>query len=156
MISSPNPFGWGFYRVWAQVLIEMWRQHNNTIRPHSSLNYKPPALAAVLALVSQNLQIGLSQTMVQLREQFIIFICYILCNFYQWDSYWLILMVYVRKRFSLVFFTFLVSDTSLLVFRWFDRRRANRVAKIFFFPKDAYFSGPGGPPGGSLRASYPH
>jgi len=50
----------------AQVLIEMWRQHYNTIRPHSSLNYKPPAPAAVLALASQNLQVGLSQTVVQL------------------------------------------------------------------------------------------
>ena len=27
----------------AQVLVEQWRQHYNTIRPHSSLGYKPPA-----------------------------------------------------------------------------------------------------------------
>lgn len=27
----------------AKVLIERWRQHYNTKRPHSSLNYKPPA-----------------------------------------------------------------------------------------------------------------
>lgn len=27
----------------AQVLIEAWRQHYNTIRPHSSLGYQPPA-----------------------------------------------------------------------------------------------------------------
>ncbi len=27
----------------AQILIERWRQHYNTIRPHSSLGYKPPA-----------------------------------------------------------------------------------------------------------------
>ena len=27
----------------AQVLIEEWRQHYNTVRPHSSLNYTPPA-----------------------------------------------------------------------------------------------------------------
>ncbi len=26
----------------AQILIERWRQHYNTIRPHSSLGYKPP------------------------------------------------------------------------------------------------------------------
>jgi len=26
----------------AQVLIEMWRRHYNTIRPHSSLKYYPP------------------------------------------------------------------------------------------------------------------
>ena len=27
----------------AQVLIEQWRQHYNTVRPHSSLGYRPPA-----------------------------------------------------------------------------------------------------------------
>lgn len=27
----------------AQVLIENWRQHYNTVRPHSSLGYRPPA-----------------------------------------------------------------------------------------------------------------
>ena len=27
----------------AQILIENWRQHYNTIRPHSSLGYQPPA-----------------------------------------------------------------------------------------------------------------
>ena len=27
----------------AQVLIEQWRNEYNTIRPHSSLNYRPPA-----------------------------------------------------------------------------------------------------------------
>lgn len=27
----------------AQVLIELWRKHYNTIRPHSSLGYRPPA-----------------------------------------------------------------------------------------------------------------
>ena len=27
----------------AQVLIEWWRQHYNQIRPHSALNYQPPA-----------------------------------------------------------------------------------------------------------------
>jgi len=27
----------------AQVLIEAWRRHYNTIRPHSALNYRPPA-----------------------------------------------------------------------------------------------------------------
>jgi len=49
----------------AQVLIEIWRQYYNTIRPHSSLDYKPPAPQLVLALASQNLQVGLSQRMVQ-------------------------------------------------------------------------------------------
>ncbi|MEL6396647.1 MAG: transposase, partial [Planctomycetota bacterium] len=27
----------------ARVLIERWRQHYNTVRPHSSLGYRPPA-----------------------------------------------------------------------------------------------------------------
>ena len=27
----------------AKVLIERWRHHYNTIRPHSSLGYRPPA-----------------------------------------------------------------------------------------------------------------
>ncbi len=27
----------------AQVLIERWRHHYNTVRPHSALGYKPPA-----------------------------------------------------------------------------------------------------------------
>ena len=27
----------------AKVLIEQWRQHYNTVRPHSSLGYQPPA-----------------------------------------------------------------------------------------------------------------
>lgn len=32
----------------AQVLIEDWRRHYNTRRPHSSLNYRPPAPEAIL------------------------------------------------------------------------------------------------------------
>ena len=27
----------------AQIIIESWRRHDNTIRPHASLSYKPPA-----------------------------------------------------------------------------------------------------------------
>ena len=27
----------------AKVLIEQWRHHYNTVRPHSSLGYRPPA-----------------------------------------------------------------------------------------------------------------
>jgi putative transposase len=34
----------------AQVLIEDWRRHYNTQRPHSSLNYRPPAPEAILVL----------------------------------------------------------------------------------------------------------
>ena len=32
----------------AQVLIERWRKQYNTFRPHSSLNYRPPAPEAIL------------------------------------------------------------------------------------------------------------
>ncbi len=32
----------------AQVLIERWRVHYNTIRPHSSLGYRPPAPETIL------------------------------------------------------------------------------------------------------------
>jgi transposase InsO family protein len=32
----------------AQVLIERWRQHFNTIRPHSALGYRPPAPEVVM------------------------------------------------------------------------------------------------------------
>ena len=31
----------------AQVLIERWRRHYNTIRPHSALGYRPPAPEAI-------------------------------------------------------------------------------------------------------------
>lgn len=27
----------------AQIVIEQWRRHYNTVRPHSALGYKPPA-----------------------------------------------------------------------------------------------------------------
>jgi transposase InsO family protein len=32
----------------AEVLIENWRRHYNALRPHSSLNYRPPAPEAIL------------------------------------------------------------------------------------------------------------
>lgn len=32
----------------AQILTESWHQHYNTIRPHSSLGYTPPAPQAIL------------------------------------------------------------------------------------------------------------
>ena len=31
----------------AKVLIERWRHHYNTARPHSSLGYRPPAHEAI-------------------------------------------------------------------------------------------------------------
>jgi len=33
----------------AKVLIERWRQNYNTIRPHSSLGYRPPAPQTILS-----------------------------------------------------------------------------------------------------------
>lgn len=36
----------------AQVLIEMWRKHYNTVRPHSSLGYRPPAPETVVEVSS--------------------------------------------------------------------------------------------------------
>ena len=36
----------------AQVLIEAWRRHYNTVRPHSALGYRPPAPEAVVWPVS--------------------------------------------------------------------------------------------------------
>ena len=32
----------------AQILIEEWRRHYNTVHPHSSIGYRPPAPEAVL------------------------------------------------------------------------------------------------------------
>jgi putative transposase len=37
----------------AQVVIEQWRRHYNTIRPHSSLGYRPPAPEVITHAVSQ-------------------------------------------------------------------------------------------------------
>ena len=36
----------------AQVLIERWRRHYNTVRPHSSLGYRPPAPETILPSAS--------------------------------------------------------------------------------------------------------
>jgi transposase InsO family protein len=44
----------------AQVLIEMWRKEYNTIRPHSSLGYKPPVPEAVVHQPTQTQLAGLS------------------------------------------------------------------------------------------------
>ena len=44
----------------AQILIEMWRRHYNTIRPHSALGYRPPVPASILVQSSQIHWVGLS------------------------------------------------------------------------------------------------
>ena len=58
--AMPRAAGWAVNvkrvdRIWrpeglaeARILIEGWRQHYNTRRPHSSLGYNPPAPPAVL------------------------------------------------------------------------------------------------------------
>jgi len=49
-----------FYSVKeAQVLIEMWRKHYNTVRPHSSLSYRPPAPSSIVVQPSHFQQVGL-------------------------------------------------------------------------------------------------
>ncbi|MCZ6577647.1 MAG: transposase, partial [Gammaproteobacteria bacterium] len=37
----------------AEVLIEQWRVHYNTVRPHSSLGYRAPAPQTVVAVWPQ-------------------------------------------------------------------------------------------------------
>ena len=44
----------------AQVLIEIWRKHYNTVRPHSSLGYRPPVPATILVQPTQIQSVGLS------------------------------------------------------------------------------------------------
>lgn len=44
----------------AQILIEIWRKHYNTVRPHSSLGYRPPVPATVLVQPTQIQSVGLS------------------------------------------------------------------------------------------------
>ncbi len=44
----------------AQVLIEMWRKEYNTIRPHSSLGYRPPVPATTVVQPSQFQLVGLT------------------------------------------------------------------------------------------------
>ena len=34
----------------AKVIIERWRQEYNTVRPHSSLGYRPPVPEAIMPL----------------------------------------------------------------------------------------------------------
>jgi putative transposase len=37
----------------AQVVIEQWRRHYNTVRPHSSLGYRPPAPEVIMPVAAQ-------------------------------------------------------------------------------------------------------
>jgi putative transposase len=44
----------------AQVIIEAWRQEYNHIRPHSSLNYRPPAPLAIVSMPAPSRCVGAS------------------------------------------------------------------------------------------------
>ncbi len=44
----------------AQVMIEMWTKHYNTVRPHSSLGYRPPVPATFILRPSQISRVGLT------------------------------------------------------------------------------------------------
>lgn len=44
----------------AQVLIEAWRRHYNTQRPHSALGYRPPVPEATMVLPPSHLAFGLT------------------------------------------------------------------------------------------------
>jgi len=44
----------------AQVMIEMWRKHYNTVRPHSSLGYRPPVPQTFIPRPSQISRVGLT------------------------------------------------------------------------------------------------
>ncbi|MGK8234665.1 integrase core domain-containing protein [Roseovarius sp. MS2] len=34
----------------AQILIEKWRRHYNTVRPHSALGYRPPVPESIVPI----------------------------------------------------------------------------------------------------------
>ncbi len=54
----------------AKVLIEMWRKHYNTVRPHSALGYKPPAPETIAAgPPSAALRSAQQRKSVELHEQ---------------------------------------------------------------------------------------
>jgi hypothetical protein len=42
----------------AQIIIERWRNHYNTKRPHSALGYRPPAPMSIVAMDQSNFQFG--------------------------------------------------------------------------------------------------
>jgi putative transposase len=44
----------------AQIMIEMWRKHYNTIRPHSALGYRPPVPATIMLQSHQSQPVRLT------------------------------------------------------------------------------------------------
>jgi transposase InsO family protein len=47
----------------AKTVIEAWRRHYNTVRPHSSLGYRPPAPQATVRPPDQPASNGMVQMM---------------------------------------------------------------------------------------------
>jgi len=45
----------------AKVLVERWRREYNQVRPHSSLNYLPPAPEAIMPPEQEPLALGVVQ-----------------------------------------------------------------------------------------------
>ena len=45
----------------AKIVIEQWRKHYNTVRPHSSLGYRPPAPQTVSAFPPPLDQVAIMQ-----------------------------------------------------------------------------------------------
>ena len=46
----------------AKIMVEAWRRHYNTVRPHSSLRYRPPAPEAICRPPDQFASGALAQT----------------------------------------------------------------------------------------------
>ena len=45
----------------TRVLTSIWRRHYNTLRPHSSLGYRPPALEAVVPVLLERIACGFTR-----------------------------------------------------------------------------------------------
>ena len=52
----------------VQVLTEQYRQVYNTIRPHSSLGYRPPAPRAILPADPARVLVGRTQRVVEISQ----------------------------------------------------------------------------------------
>ncbi len=50
-VTNTSPKARAFYNLReAQILIEQWRKHYNTKRPHSALGYRPPAPETIIPM----------------------------------------------------------------------------------------------------------
>ncbi len=51
IIELARQYGrYGYRRVTSRVVIEEWRCHYNTVRPHSALGWKPPAPETIVPI----------------------------------------------------------------------------------------------------------